>query len=203
MKRINEIFYSLQGEGAHTGVPAVFVRFSGCNLQCTFCDTSHAEGVEMTDSEIVAYVNTYPAEWIILTGGEPSLWIDEDFIHTLHVGTGKKIAIETNGTRPVPSTIDWVTFSPKIGMTTPLSAAEAVSLRLAKADEVKVVDIGQDLEPYFHLPQVGSNTQMFLQPCWVADPTQARENEQRTVSRVLADPRWRLSLQIHRKLGID
>ena len=203
MKRIKEIFYSLQGEGAHTGVPAVFVRFSGCNLHCTFCDTDHADGVEMTDSEIVAYINTYPCEWIILTGGEPSLWIDEACIHTLHIGTGKKIAIETNGTRPLAATIDWVPLSPKFGMTLPSSAAEAANLRLQRADEVKVVDIGQDLEPYFHLPQVGSNTLMFLQPCWVADSAEAEANEKRTVARVLADPRWRLSVQLHRKLGIE
>ena len=73
MRKINEIFYSLQGEGAHTGKAAVFVRFSGCNLRCSFCDTEHQSGVEMTDEAIAEEVACYPGEWIILTGGEPSL----------------------------------------------------------------------------------------------------------------------------------
>lgn len=202
MRKINEIFYSLQGEGYHAGTPAVFVRFSGCNLKCPFCDTEHAEGVLMSDAEIVAYVATYDCEWLILTGGEPSLWIDDDFIHTLHVGTGMKIAIETNGTHPVPSDIDWVTLSPKGGLCDAASSAIASNLRLQRADEIKVVDIGQDLEPYFHLRQAGSNTRFYLQPCWVSDEAQARANVERTVKRVLADPRWSLSLQLHRLLGI-
>lgn len=203
MRLINEIFYSLQGEGAHAGVPCVFVRFSGCNLRCTFCDTDHQRGVEMTDAEIVAYINTYPCDWIVLTGGEPSLWIDDDFIRTLHIGTGRKIAIETNGTRPVPAEIDWITLSPKIGMTTEATASEASRLRLQKADEVKVVDVGQELEPYFHLPQVSSRTRMYLQPCWVPDPEEAQRNTHRTISRVLDDPRWTLSVQLHRYLHIQ
>ncbi len=203
MRKINEIFYSLQGEGAHTGVPCVFVRFSGCNLKCTFCDTAHSDGVEMSDADIVTYINTFPCEWIVLTGGEPSLHIDSAFIHTLHVGTGKKIAIETNGTHPVPEEIDWITLSPKGGMTELNTSAEAATLRIHRADEIKVVDIGQDLEAYFHLPQARSNTLMYLQPCWTPDSEKALLAEKRTVKRVLEDPRWTLSLQIHRKLGIQ
>lgn len=80
MRKINEIFYSLQGEGFHTGTPAVFVRFSGCNLKCSFCDTQHEEGVWMSDEEILAEVGKYPAMTVILTGGEPSLWIDREFV---------------------------------------------------------------------------------------------------------------------------
>lgn len=198
MRRLNEIFYSLQGEGAHTGVPCVFVRFSGCNLHCPFCDTDHQRGTPMSDADIVAYINTYPAEWIVLTGGEPSLWIDDDFIHTLHVATGKKIAIETNGTLPVPDEIDWITLSPKNGL-----APDAPQLpRVQRADEIKVVDTGQDLEQYFSLPQCRSNTLMYLQPCWVSDPKECQENTARTVARVKQDPRWRLSVQTHRYLNI-
>ena len=84
MRKINEIFYSLQGEGYYTGTPAVFIRFSGCNLKCSFCDTRHEEGVLMSDDEIIAEVGKYPAVTVILTGGEPSLWIDEAFIDRLH-----------------------------------------------------------------------------------------------------------------------
>lgn len=100
MRKINEIFYSLQGEGYHTGTPAVFIRFSGCNLKCSFCDTRHEEGVLMSDDEILAEVKKYPAVMVILTGGEPSLWIDSGFIDRLH-RVGKYVCIETNGTRSV------------------------------------------------------------------------------------------------------
>ena len=74
MRKINEIFYSLQGEGYYTGTPAIFIRFSGCNLKCSFCDTQHEEGTMMTDDEIIAEVKKYPAVTVVLTGGEPSLW---------------------------------------------------------------------------------------------------------------------------------
>ena len=114
MRKINEIFYSLQGEGYHTGTPAVFVRFSGCNLKCSFCDTQHEEGTLMTDDEIIAEVSKYPAATVILTGGEPSLWIDDALVDRLHEA-GKYVCIETNGTRPLPASIDWVTCSPKQG----------------------------------------------------------------------------------------
>ena len=99
MRKINEIFYSLQGEGYHTGTPAVFIRFSGCNLKCDFCDTRHEEGEMMTDEDIVNEIGKYPAVMVILTGGEPSLWIDDAFIDLLH-HAGKYVCIETNGTKP-------------------------------------------------------------------------------------------------------
>lgn len=199
MKRINEIFYSLQGEGHHSGYPCVFVRFSGCNLQCPFCDTRHNEGVAMTDTDIVHAVNLYKANWVVLTGGEPSLWIDSDFIRLLHQATGKKIAIETNGTNPLPEGIDWVTVSPKIGIVDVIGEPE---IKVKRADEIKVVDVGQELDGYFNLPCMGKNTLMYLQPCYVTDMKTRESNTMRTVRRVLQDPRWTLSLQIHRYLGI-
>ena len=84
MRKINEIFYSLQGEGYHTGTAAVFIRFSGCNLKCSFCDTQHEDGILMSDEDIVTEVSKYPAATVILTGGEPSLWIDREFVDCLH-----------------------------------------------------------------------------------------------------------------------
>lgn len=199
MRKINEIFYSLQGEGHHTGYPSVFIRFSGCNLQCPFCDTRHNDGVAMTDTDIVHAVNLYRADWVVLTGGEPSLWIDADFIRLLHQATGKKIAIETNGTHPIPDGIDWVTVSPKTGMADMIGDPV---IKVDRADEIKVVDTGQDLEEYFFLPCRGEKTLMYLQPCYVSDPRKRESNTLRTVRRVLQDPRWTLSLQIHRYLGI-
>lgn len=199
MRKVNEIFYSLQGEGHHTGYPSVFIRFAGCNLSCPFCDTSHEDGTYMEDDAIVHAVNLYTADWIVITGGEPSLCIDTDFIHLLKRATGKKIAIETNGTRPLPRGIDWITVSPKQG----ICGAEGIGeVTIDYADEIKVIDVGQDLEPYFSLPCKSDKTLMYLQPCYVDNAEERRANRLRTVSRVLADPRWTLSVQLHKFLNI-
>ena len=181
MRKINEIFYSLQGEGFHTGTPAVFIRFCGCNLRCPFCDTQHEEGILMSDAAILEEVQKYPTNTVILTGGEPSLWIDAQLIDLLH-GIGKYVCIETNGTHPVPDTIDWITCSPK----------EGGPVVLTRMDEVKVVYQGQDLTPYEQLPA----RHYFLQPC-------SCENTQETVACVLQHPHWHLSLQTHKLINIQ
>ena len=201
MRKINEIFYSLQGEGAHTGVPSVFVRFSGCNLACPFCDTSHVQGSMLSDDQIVEEIMRWPqARWIILTGGGRSLFIDAGFIRMLKERTGKQVAIETNGTHPLPEGIDWITCSPKGGLAT--AGAPSEGLCLERADEIKVVDVGQPLKPYFELTCRLPETQMYLQPCYVEDEEERARNTQRTIDRVLDDPRWRLSLKTHRYLQI-
>ena len=192
--RINEIFYSLQGEGFHTGIPSVFVRFSGCNLHCEFCDTDHAHGTLLSFDEIVREVLQYPAPWVVLTGGEPSLFIDDDFVQRLKAATGKQIAIETNGTHPLPSSLDWVTLSPKTGF----PGADTHPCVLTRCDELKVVYLHQNLDAYAHIQAI----HRFLQPCYVADPAQCAANVQACVEAVLAHPQWRLSLQTHRLLHI-
>ena len=202
MRKINEIFYSLQGEGHHTGYPSVFIRFSGCNLACPFCDTDHEEGVYMNDDDIIRAVNLYTASWIVLTGGEPALHIDSDFVRMLKRATGKKVAIETNGTVELPEEIDWITVSPKERICNGDAGEEAGKVEITHADEIKVVDVGQDLAPYFEMPCRGEKTLMYLQPCYVADKKERESNRLRTLSRVLADPRWTLSVQLHRFLGI-
>ena len=195
MYKINEIFHSLQGEGYNTGTASVFIRLSGCNLHCAFCDTRHDEGTMMSLPEIVEQVMRYPnAPLIVLTGGEPSLWIDEDFVAGLKMMTGKRIAIETNGTRPLPHGIDWVTLSPKTG----LGDSGDLSVVLTRCDELKVVYLGQDLTQYDNI----TATYRYLQPCWVKDEEQCRRNMLDTVQAVLRHPEWRLSLQTHRILGI-
>ena len=198
MKKINEIFHSIQGEGCHAGVPSVFIRFSGCNLKCGFCDTLHEEGAFMPDEDIIAAVKKQPSRQVVLTGGEPSLFIDSVFIRRLKEETGLPVAIETNGTRELPEGIDWVTVSPKTGM----SESGDAEVKVKYANELKVVDIGQDLEQYFTLPCVGQDTVMLLQPCFVENDRAKEENLKRTISRVLADPRWRLSVQVHRVIGV-
>lgn len=180
MRKINEIFYSLQGEGFHTGVPAVFVRFAGCNLKCPFCDTQHEEGRPMSDEEIIAEVNRYPAPTVILTGGEPGLWVDTPLVEALH-RAGKYICIETNGTCPLPEGIDWVTCSPK----------EGAAVRLTHIDEVKVVYTGQDVRPYLQL----TARHYFLQPC-------SCSNTEEVTAYIMQHPQWRLSLQTHKLLNI-
>lgn len=116
--RVNEIFYSLQGEGHFTGTPAIFVRLSGCNLNCDFCDTDHVSSSDMPEEEIVKRVNDFPAAHVVITGGEPTLQLTASLVDKLH-DAGKFVQIETNGTRlldpSLADKIDWITCSPKEG----------------------------------------------------------------------------------------
>lgn len=181
---VNEIFYSLQGEGYHTGQPAVFVRFSGCNLRCPFCDTDFRDFTEMTAADIVAtvmHLSPDPQVLIVLTGGEPALQIDEPLIDALHT-TGKSICVETNGTRPLPAGIDWITCSPK----------EGTRVILPRADELKVVFLNQDVEYWADLIPAAHR---YLQPC-------SCQNTADVIDYILRHPRWHLSLQTHKYLNI-
>ena len=196
MFKINEIFHSLQGEGYHAGTPAVFVRFSGCNLHCAFCDTQHQAGEMMSLQEIVDEVNKYPnAPLLVLTGGEPSLFINEVFVAELKQKTPKAIAIETNGTRCLPSNLDWVTLSPK----TAFEGGNAEPCILRHCDELKVVYLGQDLAQYNGIEA----RHRFLQPCFCEDEKQRQANMKACVDAVMQNHGWRLSLQIHRVLNIQ
>ncbi len=191
---INEIFYSLQGEGFNTGVASVFIRFSGCNLRCAFCDTEHQSHTMMSLPQLVDEVMRWPAApLIVLTGGEPSLYVDDQLLKALHL-TGKKLAIETNGTRQLPPGIDWVTLSPKVGF----DGGEALPCVLESCDELKVVYLGQDLSQYNHI----AASHRFLQPCYVDDEAQRQLNLRQCVNAVLENPQWRLSFQTHRLVGI-
>lgn len=186
--RINEIFYSLQGEGHHAGTPAVFVRFSGCNLKCPFCDTTHEAFTEMSEEDIVHEVSRYPARHIVLTGGEPTLQLTTSLIDHLHA-CGWYVQMETNGTHPLPEgcRVDWVTCSPKDS-----------PVRLAHIDELKVVYTGQDMTAYDDYEASVRS----LQPC---DTGQADENARllkASIDYCLTHPCWHLSLQTHKLLDI-
>ena len=182
MRRISEIFESLQGEGFHTGTPAVFVRFSGCNLACPFCDTDHRPTAQMTDDEIANAAAKFKAELVVLTGGEPGLQVSEQLVELLHT-RGKRVAIETNGTQPLPTNIDWVTVSPKEGSTPVLTTA----------NEVKVVfQEGIDVEKWRTTIKADH---YFLQPC-------SCKNSAETISYIMEHQHWRLSVQVHKYLGI-
>ena len=189
--KVNEIFYSLQGEGYFVGTPAVFVRFSGCNLRCPFCDTQHAKHTEMTISEIVAEIDRYPAE--ILTGGEPSLVVDKEMVEAIKAGH-RFVAIETNGTHQLPDNIDWITLSPKFDV----EGQEDAKVVIPLCDELKVVYRGQDLSQY---DGIATNLR-FLQPIDTGNDAMNRSICAATVRACLENPKWRLSLQIHKLLNI-
>lgn len=206
MYHVKEIYYTLQGEGAHTGRPAVFCRFTGCNLWsgrerdrhsavCQFCDTDFVGtdgpgGGRFTADDLARTVRAaFPpggTPYVVCTGGEPLLQLDAPLIAAFH-RAGLEIAIETNGTVAVPPGIDWVCMSPKAGSDTIVRAG----------DELKLV-----------FPQPGAPpeafadyafTHKFLQPM---DGPHGPRNTQLAVDYCLAHPAWRLSLQTHKYLEI-
>lgn len=191
MKKINEIFYSVQGEGLHTGRPAHFIRFSGCNLHCPFCDTKHEEGVMMTDEEILEKIN-FGSNMVILTGGEPSLFIDEQFIRKLN-NLGKYVCIETNGTHELPKGKFFVTLSPKFEF---VSKAE---LKVKRASELKVVWNGKN-NMYKYSDIVAKHR--FIQPCDTQDKEKNAQIMQEVVEYVKEHPEWRVSVQTQKILNV-
>ena len=197
MYRVNDIFYSLQGEGHNTGRAAVFIRFAGCNLRCSFCDTEFDTYREMTAEEIVASINTYSARFTVLTGGEPTLQVDEAFVDLLHQH-GFEVAMESNGTRPAPKNLDWLTVSPKIS-----GEKWKVESGWRLPDEVKVV-FDEDTVPETYLPSPSTlslSPILYLQPC---DTGNAERNAiiiNRCIDYIKEHPQWRLSLQTHKLIG--
>ena len=191
MKRINDIFYSLQGEGHNTGRAAVFVRFAGCNLRCPFCDTEFETYREMTDEDIVAAVEALCPQpvLVVLTGGEPTLQADEAFIDLLH-SRGFEVAMESNGTRPAPRNLDWLTVSPK----------GKVACGTRQPDELKVI-FDEDTDPEAFLTSVAPSTALYLQPCDTGDAERNACITDRCVDYIKRHPQWRLSLQTHKLAG--
>jgi len=208
MYTVKEIFYTLQGEGANAGRPAVFCRFSGCNLWtgreadratavCNFCDTDFVgvgpDGGKFATAD--AFADAVAARWptneranrfVVCTGGEPLLQLDAPAVDALH-SRGFAVAVETNGTQEPPTGLDWICVSPKSN----------APLALRHGNELKLV-----------FPQTGVDParfesldfeQFFLQPM---DGPALAENTRAAVNFCLANPRWRLSLQTHKLLGI-
>lgn len=178
--RVNEIFYSLQGEGVHTGAAVVFVRFSGCNKRCSFCDTDFASSTPMSASDIVAAAERFPSRIVVLTGGEPAMQVDDELVASLH-DAGFTIHIETNGSLPLPEGIDWVTCSPKDR-----------DIRVQRADEVKLVFTGDDPE---WAASLFDGARLSLQPLSCL-------NTAAVVDYIKSHPWWRLSLQTHKLIDI-
>ena len=205
---VKEIFYTLQGEGANAGRAAVFCRFSGCNLWsgreedrsravCKFCDTDFV-GVgpdggrfEQPDELAEAVARAWRGDddterFVVCTGGEPLLQLDEPLIDALH-SQGFTIAIETNGTRPAPASIDWICVSPKAG----------APLVQRSGNELKLVYPQPDAPPENFEKLSFEN--FFLQPM---DGRETAENTRLAVDYCMTHPRWRLSVQTHKILGV-
>ncbi|MBH9577120.1 7-carboxy-7-deazaguanine synthase [Inhella proteolytica] len=204
---VKECFYTLQGEGAQAGRPAVFLRFAGCNLWsgreqdraqavCNFCDTDFvgtdgAGGGKFATPEALAewVASRWPGggkPYVVCTGGEPLLQLDEPAIEALHAN-GFEVAVETNGTQPAPAGLDWICVSPK---------ADAPVV-LTKGHELKLV-YPQPLAP----PERFAGLEFehfFLQPL---DGLQKNKHTRAAIDYCLAHPQWRLSLQTHKLLGI-
>jgi 7-carboxy-7-deazaguanine synthase len=207
MYKVKEIFYSLQGEGARVGKPAVFCRFAGCNLwsgheedrdnaSCPFCDTDFvgtdgAGGGSFASAQELAEAlsGKWPGKerpYIVCTGGEPLLQLDEELLNAMH-RLDMEVAIESNGTRLPPPGIDWITVSPKA----------AAPLVLTEGDELKLVYPQQGAEPERFEPL--TFRYFYLQPM---DGPNREENTTRALRYCLEHPRWRLSLQMHKIIGI-
>lgn len=188
---VNEIFYSLQGEGGRSGQASIFIRLAKCNLACSFCDTDYERGVKMTTDEVLKEIEPYGCKWIIWTGGEPTLQLN-DAIVELFKEKGYLQAIETNGTRKVPSGIDYITCSPK-------QQFEKVKLLIPEVDELRFpIQQGDTLPDLSILPKAKHH---FLSPIF-DDLTIIQENIDYCVSLVKENPSWALSLQIHKLIGI-
>ena len=205
---VKEIFLTLQGEGAQAGRRAVFCRFAGCNLWtgreqdrakaiCQFCDTDfvgtdgtlggkYADAAALVGVIAESWGEGYADRYVVLTGGEPMLQVDAALIDALHA-EGFTIAIETNGTHAVPRSIDWICVSPKAG-------SELVQ---KSGDELKLVwpQPGSDVAALAEL----DFAHRLIQPL---DDPKAADNVRACIDLVMADPRWRLSLQTHKSLGL-
>ena len=192
---IVEIFHSVQGEGFHAGIPHVFVRFGNCNLRCEWCDTDFLTFEERSLESIVDEVLSYECNRVIFTGGEPAMQ-DLATIGGILKGHGINLSIETNGTIPVDSVIDWICVSPKD------QVYPNVAIKQRTGDELKVVYCGQSLDLYDELK--GGFSHHFIQPCYIeSDSVEENGKSFQVVEQLVKDtPEWRLSLQTHKWMGV-
>jgi 7-carboxy-7-deazaguanine synthase len=189
--KINEIFYSLQGEGFRAGQATVFIRLTGCDLACGFCDTEFASGREMTTTELLDHVKQYPTKWITWTGGEPMLQLNHEVVDEFRA-VGYLQSIETNGGHPVPFSVDWVVVSPKV-------AEHVVARNFPNGvDELRYAwHTGKMSAPS---PAVHAD-QKFLSP--VCDGNSVnRKNLAHCIELCKANPEWKLSVQQHKLWNI-
>lgn len=192
--KVNEIFYSIQGEGRFTGTPSVFVRFSNCNIKCSFCDTDFKKYKELSEDDIIKEIKNVGGNStnVVFTGGEPTLQLTESLCKKLHK-IGKYIAVETNGTKQVPNGVDFITCSPKF------EYCKNANLKVNKIDELKIVYNGKNnMSKYDNI----SATYKYLQPCDMQDKKKNAEIIEATIEYVKAHPEWRISLQTQKILKV-
>ena len=194
---IVEIFHSVQGEGARVGIPHIFVRFGNCNLRCEWCDTDFDTYEMQSSMDILEQILAFDCKRIIFTGGEPAL---QDLwpLHRILKRRGYELSIETNGTIALPEgLLDWICVSPKDQMY-PQS-----KIKQRSGDELKCVYVGQDLTMYDDLFEGFAHH--FLQPCYIeGESIEWNGRHFAQTEKVVKDnPRWRLSLQTHKWMGVD
>lgn len=188
---VNEIFYSLQGEGGRTGQASIFIRLAKCNLACSFCDTDFERGVKMSINEVLEKIKQYNCRWIIWTGGEPTLQLNDEIV-SLFKEKGYLQAIETNGTRRIPIGIDYISCSPKQDF-------EKVKELIPEVDELRFpIQKGDPLPDISLLPKT---ERYFLSPIFDNNVI-IQENVDYCISLVKENPNWTLSLQTHKLIGI-
>lgn len=190
---VKEIFYSLQGEGGRQGEASVFIRLTGCNLACDFCDTDFAGGTDMNLNEIMEAIRPYPCRWIVWTGGEPTLQLTDRVLDFFRQ-EGYRQAIESNGTRELSPRLDYRVVSPK-------GNPEYARQVNPEVEEIRLpVVLGQPLPEIESLPVA---KYYFLSPVFTSDGKETQANIDYCVERIKQNPRWRLSIQVHKLIGIE
>ena len=191
--KVKEIFYSLQGEGGRQGAASIFVRLSGCNLKCNFCDTDFSGGEDMSLEQILLQISLFPCRWMIWTGGEPTLQLTDECL-LFFKQAGFRQAIESNGYHRLSTLLDYTVVSPK-GTT---DYAKQIN---PKVDEVRLpVHENDRIPPVESLPEAEF---YFLSPIFTKNPEETKANIDYCIQQIKQNPQWRLSLQMHKWIGIE
>jgi len=191
--KVKEIFYSLQGEGGRQGAASIFIRLSGCNLKCDFCDTDFSGGEDRSLEEILLTVSKFPCKWIVWTGGEPALQLTDECLQFFKQ-SGFFLAIESNGHYRLSGLLDYTVVSPK-GQT---DYAKKMNPRV---DEIRLPI--RENDPIPSLKSLPEADYYFLSPIFTENQAETKANIDYCVEMVKKYPEWRLSLQVHKMIGID
>ncbi|MDR0231802.1 MAG: 7-carboxy-7-deazaguanine synthase QueE [Dysgonamonadaceae bacterium] len=190
---VNEIFYSLQGEGGRQGEASIFIRLTCCNLSCDFCDTDFETGQNMSLEEILSEISPYHCRWIIWTGGEPTLQLTDEVL-LFFKSKGYKQAIESNGLKPLSGLLDYTVCSPKGDN---LAAVKRIN---PKVNEIRLPVKSKDKLP--EIQELPEADYYFLSPVFTSNFQITTENINYCVKLIKENPEWRLSVQLHKLINI-